>query len=136
MFESHILQCLLLLVYISLSVGQSDFNSFVVPATEYSSPDSTCPPSDTIQEDRRRIRDSIRDYYNTLARPCSCGGPGWTRIAYLNMADPNTSCPSNLNHITTPVRGCGRSATAGLNTCDSVINPVNDVLTQLYVVES
>ncbi len=41
------------------------------------------------------------------------------------MADPNTSCPSNLNHITTPVRGCGRSATAGLNTCDSVINPVN-----------
>ncbi len=92
-----------------------------LPATVYSSPDSsgsTCPSQDTINEEHKRVRESILGYYN---RPCSCGGPGWTRVAYLNMSDTNQQCPSNWRLTTSPVRGCGRSSA----TCDSVIYPVN-----------
>ncbi len=94
------------------------------PTTVYSSPDSsgsTCPSQDTINEEHKRVRESILDYYN---RPCSCEGPGWTRVAYLDMSDTNQQCPSNWNLTTSPVRGCGRSST-GWKTCDSVIYPVN-----------
>ena len=50
---------------------------------------------------------------------CPCGGPGqWTRIAHLDMSDPSQQCPSNWNLVTTPVRGCGQSASSG---CDSAI---------------
>ena len=24
---------------------------------------------------------------------CDCGGPGWRRVAYLNMSDPTQTCP-------------------------------------------
>ena len=56
--------------------------------------------------------------------PCSCGGAGWTRVAYLNMSDPQQTCPSNWNLNTSPVRGCGRSS-SGYVICDSVVYPVN-----------
>ncbi len=92
-----------------------------LPATVYSSPDSsgsTCPSQDTINEEHKRVRESILDYYN---RPCSCGGPGWTRVAYLDMSDTNQQCPSNWTLTTSPVRGCGRTSTG--YTCDSVTYP-------------
>ena len=57
-------------------------------------------------------------------RPCSCGGAGWRRVAYLNMSDPRQTCPSNWTLNTSPVRGCGRTST-GRQTCDSVFYPVN-----------
>ncbi len=50
---------------------------------------------------------------------CSCGGPGWTRVAYLNLSDTNQQCPSNWTLTTYPVRACGRSSSER-NTCDSV----------------
>ncbi len=107
-------------------VSQVNSTSFPsrLPATVYSSPDSsgsTCPSQDTISEEHRRARESILDYYN---RPCSCGGPGWTRLAYLDMSDTNQQCPSNWRLTTSPVRGCGRSSN-GYHTCDSMIYPVS-----------
>ena len=57
----------------------------------------------------RRIRLVLEDCY--VAQPCSCGGDGGlTRVAYLNMSDPNQQCPSNWTLTTSPVRGCGRSS--------------------------
>ncbi len=98
-----------------------------IPATTvYSSPDSsgsTCPSQDTINEEHNRIRDHVLNYYNAT-RPCSCGGPGWTRVAHLNMEDTNQQCPTNWNLTTFPVRGCGRSSN-GRHTCDSVFYSVN-----------
>ena len=38
-----------------------------------------------------------------------CGGDGWTKMAYLNMADTNSQCPPNWRLKTTGVRGCGRN---------------------------
>ena len=96
------------------------------PPTVYNSTGSsgsTCPSQDTINGEHRRARETILNYY-IRSPPCSCGSPEWTRVAYLNMSDPNQQCPSNWTLTTTPVRGCGRSST-GYHTCDSVFYPVN-----------
>ena len=48
---------------------------------------------------------------------CGCGGPGWRRIAYLNMSDPTQTCPQAWELITTPRRSCSRPSNAGSNSC-------------------
>ena len=53
----------------------------------------------------------------------SCGGNGWTRIAYLDMTDPGSVCPTNWTLHTFPVRGCIQSNRNSF-TCDSAIFPV------------
>ena len=61
--------------------------------------------------------------YCDFNRQCGCDGPGtWTRVAFLNMSDPNQVCPSNWTTYTTPIRACGNGAT-GSPGCDSVIYP-------------
>ena len=48
--------------------------------------------------------------YCDFNRQCGCGGlsDAWTRVAFLNMSDPNQVCPSNWTTILSPVRTCGR----------------------------
>ena len=91
-----------------------------------SSSDSICPAqssNDLIDKEMRKTRDIINSNYQL--RPCKCGGPGWTRVINLNMADSgNTMCPANWTLITTPIRGCGRRATV-LGVCDSVTYSVH-----------
>ncbi len=49
-----------------------------------------------------------------------CGGAhGWTRVAFLNLTDPEQTCPSAWTQVTSPVRACGKT-TDGAG-CDSVI---------------
>ena len=58
--------------------------------------------------------------YCDFNRQCSCDGPsGWTRVAFLNMSDPNQVCPSNWTTISTPVRTCGR-VRKNETSCESV----------------
>ena len=45
-------------------------------------------------------------------------------MAYLNMSDPQETCPSSLTLSTSPVRGCGRSTFHG-KICDSVVYSVS-----------
>ena len=63
-----------------------------------------CPLQDSLFTFRQNVLRSL-EIFST--RPRSCGGAGWTRVAvaYLNMSDPQQTCPSNwtLN----VVRGCG-----------------------------
>ena len=55
----------------------------------------------------------------------TCGGTrGWRRVVYLDMTDPNTSCPSGWQLTGHPKRTCGRVSTGRL-ICDSVIFPVS-----------
>ena len=90
------------------------------PSTAYCTPYS-CGSTGTSYSPNTTVSPRSSSY----CLPCSCGGTGgWTRVAYLNMSDPDQQCPSNWNLITTPIRGCGRSSTEHL-TCDSVFNPVN-----------
>ena len=54
----------------------------------------------------------------------SCGGEGWTRVAYLDMTDPNTTCPPGWQLTGHSKRTCGKVSTGRL-TCDSVFFPVS-----------
>ena len=54
----------------------------------------------------------------------TCGGTGgWRRVVYLDMTNPNTTCPSGWQPTGYSKRTCGR-ATDGTNTCDSATFPV------------
>ena len=90
-----------------------------------SSSDSSCPTqssSDLIDKEMRKTRDIINSNYRL--RPCKCGGPGWTRVINLNMADRGNMCPANWKLHERPVRGCGRRASEW-QTCDSVTYSVH-----------
>ena len=55
----------------------------------------------------------------------SCGGTGgWRRVVYLNMTDPNTTCPSGWKMTEYSKRTCGRKSTGSL-TCSSATFPVS-----------
>ena len=50
--------------------------------------------------------------YCDMDRDCSCSSAsvgGWSRVAYLNMADPTHQCPPAWREITEPVRTCART---------------------------
>lgn len=55
--------------------------------------------------------------YCDFNRQCGCDGPStWTRVAFLNMSDPNQDCPSsNWTLYSSPVRACGRGFDGGCN---------------------
>ena len=88
----------------------------------------TCPSQSSIDAQlnatKAQIRQAITNTVNPILdaeyfSPGSCNGTGWTRVALLNMTDPDEVCPSSLSMLTSPVRGCGRqSASAG---CDAVL---------------
>ena len=55
-----------------------------------------------------------------------CGSAGWTRVAYLDMTDPNQNCPSELLlYESDGKRACGRTSSSG-GSCNSVFFPPND----------
>ena len=95
-----------------------------------SSSDSSCPAQssiDLIDKEIRKTRDLINSNFinsNYQLRPCKCGGPGWTRVINLDMADRGNMCPSNWTLHERPIRGCGRRA-SGWQTCDSVTYSVH-----------
>ena len=62
--------------------------------------------------------------YCDFNRQCGCGGSSaWTRVAFLNMSDPNEVCPSNWETYTSPVRACGNGENNSIRRCNSVIYP-------------
>ena len=109
------------LLYIVLIIGSRGESTSSVNANLFTYPlptiiSSTCPSQKDIE--------TLHKHFNEkFTGPCSCGDASWTRVAYLNMSDPQQTCPSNWNLITSPVRGCGQSFTARQN-CDSVFYPV------------
>lgn len=54
----------------------------------------------------------------------TCGGPGWRRVVFINMSDPNQDCPQGLNETGYSIRSCGR-AHSGNYDCSSVTFPVS-----------
>ena len=53
-----------------------------------------------------------------------CGSTLWARVAYLNMTDPGSVCPTTWTLHTSPVRGCGQTQT-DYYTCDSAFFSVS-----------
>jgi hypothetical protein len=56
----------------------------------------TCAPDEDRERDfSKEISVNAQSYLASMATPAPCGdGVGWTRIAYLNMTDPDQMCPS------------------------------------------
>ena len=79
-------------------------------------PETTQARNDTSSAIRSILRNTVVPRLDRQS--CQCGGPGWTRIAHLNMSDPNQQCPPNWRLISTPERGCSRTTTSS-NSCDS-----------------
>ena len=52
----------------------------------------------------------------------TCDGPGWRRVAFINMTDPNQNCPQGFNLTDYSIRSCGRDV---VSDCSSVAFPVN-----------
>ena len=68
----------------------------------------------------RSSNSSVVRVYCDFDRQCGCDGPnGWTRVAFINMSDPNQACPSNWTIFSSPVKTCTRRQT-GHKGCDSV----------------
>ena len=85
---------------------------------------SNCSSQENVETIKFNVRSLIEKKFGPTCIPSPCGGAGWTRVAYLNMSEPQQTCPSNWNLTTSPVRGCGRSST-GAQMCDSVVYPIN-----------
>ena len=87
-----------------------------------------CP---AMQYKIRSIRQDIDSLINTSVlpalRPFGCGGPGWRRVAYLNLSDPTQTCPSAWELITTPRRSCARPSNAGRQSCYSAMFPTQGI---------
>ena len=83
---------------------------------------ASCPSAAVETDIQDQVRSLLRDIVIPSLRTCGCGGPGWTRIAYLNMSDPSQQCPPNWNLTSTPVRGCSGSSLQH-SSCDSAIFP-------------
>ena len=65
-------------------------------------------------------------YLKIIHGPYTCGGTGgWRRVVYLDMTDPNTTCPSGWKLTGYSKRTCGRD-TDGTNTCYSATFPVRE----------
>lgn len=89
-----------------------------------------CPNTDQEDAVKANISEDIRTLLRGTVLPviqgnqgygaCGCGGPGWTRIAYLNMTNTTQQCPSNWNLVTSPRRSCGRS-NSNVASCDSAM---------------
>ena len=120
----------ILVSYVCLALSQPPNPSILIrppptPLDSSSSSESSCPAqssSDLIDKEMRKTRDIINSNYRL--RPCNCGGPGWTRVINLDMADRGHMCPANWRLLETPVRGCGRRTWIG-HTCESVTYSVH-----------
>ena len=113
-----ILVYLLCLSYCSLASSQCQENCLIQPPASFYK--TSCPSQDDVNTFHGNVREIIEKKYKQF----SCGGAGWTRVAYLNMSDPQETCPSSLTLSTSPVRGCGRSTFNG-QICDSVVYSVS-----------
>ena len=62
------------------------------------------------RESNRIVKKKV--YCNMEDMRCGISG-GWMRVAHIDMTDPDDTCPSPLNTITSPKRMCVRPTTSG-----------------------
>ena len=93
--------------------------------------EGACPTDQLLEETRDNIANNIREIilnsfvplYLPDAPQCPCLSGRRSRIAFLNMSDPNHQCPTGWRLITSPRRACGRPSTGA--SCQSVLYPTN-----------
>lgn len=88
-----------------------------------------CPSPEERQGVRDQISAEVQQILSVLAN--ACGGPSWTRVAFLDMTDPGQQCPPGLNLTTrASIRTCGSSHIAD-NECSSTFFAVRRAYSQV-----
>ena len=94
-----------------------------------------CPATHDLRENimqdiRLLVKNSVLPSLNHTGNghgSCGCGGPGWRRVAYLNMSDQTQTCPPAWELITCLRRSCGRPSNAARRSCYSAMFPVEGI---------
>uniref|UniRef100_A0A1X7UA35 Fibrinogen C-terminal domain-containing protein n=1 Tax=Amphimedon queenslandica TaxID=400682 RepID=A0A1X7UA35_AMPQE len=95
---------------------------------------SSGPNPISCQDIKKRQPSSPSGHYNINGKSIYCNmeelcgsGGGWTRLAYLDMADSTMKCPSGFRlYQSGGVRACGRPVSNGIS-CISVQFPSNGI---------
>ena len=113
-------------IALTLLQGQLTISQHNVPVHILRRNDMICPHDEDRERARGELSNYIQNYLDsvtvsTLPTNQSCGGSaGWTRITYLNMTDPEQSCPSPWTQfISGNKRVCFRQQHS-VASCDSI----------------
>ena len=108
------------MVCILVGTGAVDGQIYHFPAVSMATPgSSSCPPDNHTAAVKSQLSDKLSD---VLAKNMkfSCGGSGWRRVAFLNLMDPDQTCPDAWRlYEQDSVRACGRQP-SGTASCDSI----------------
>ena len=87
----------LFFVFITFSLGLTSRNKPVlpirIPATSMEQSDTTCSSDSLIGTETHKIKKR----FDTLLRPCDCGGPGWKKIAFFDFSQQE--CPLSFSRL-------------------------------------
>ena len=99
-----------------VTAGLVSGHVYHMPAVRMEATDSSTCHTD-IQLDA--VRTQLSKKVSAQVLNVACGGPGWKRVAFLNMSDSNQTCPEQWRlYEEDSVRVCGRPV--GGASCDSV----------------
>lgn len=111
-----VMRCLSVLVIMVILIccafsQEMHSNPLYLPVSKIVNSDgqNICPTSEqreTVYSELLSEVDTVLDQYLNDGRPCN--GPGWRRIAFLNMTDPSEQCPEVLLETQYSKRTCGR----------------------------
>ena len=78
---------------------------------------SSCPPDSHVDAIRSDISTKIS---GVLTKKMACGTSGWRQVAFLNMTDPDQTCPTAWRlYEQDSTRACGRQASRA-ESCNSI----------------
>ena len=136
-----LLLTLLCTVWLQVCSTQYQYSVVSVDTPE----DSVCPPASVLASVRDDIRDNVSVVLQVVAAELNmtideidlndtneryvpaCGGYGWRRVAFLNMTDPDQSCPSAWREYSgDSQRFCGRQLSS-VASCNSVYYSPDDM---------
>ena len=108
----------------SLVAGQYHFPT----VTTDTAPNSECPPENQMKVIRYEVSHNVSkilaDKFNNYTIP-ECGGSGWRRVGFLDMTDPDQTCPDAWRlYQDDSVRACGRQESTTAS-CDSIVYGTN-----------
>ena len=111
--------CFIFCVLLACVAFVAGHEVYSIPSAIMATPEnSTCPSQEKLKAVKNILADKVS---NILADyGVGCTGTGWKRVAFLNMKDPDQTCPKSLRlYEDGSVRACGRRETDS-GTCDSV----------------